>query len=203
MSRVRALCCASRCCATRRALRLAFIHSLIHSFIHSFMSHTQHARNVHAQCGAKPCTHGYAAVSVQNVYVAYVPLFLLRLPSSLPSSSLRRCLLGHVRLPLLCLVTAFGSVLSLGSLWPLRTGSVWRSWTTRQYWPPTRGWIWRRQSWGYVGFRARRPTVWTLRLVGPGGPRCDRRPVRLRTPLLRELRPVHTGTEYFLTVKNG
>ena len=30
------------------------------------MSHTQHARNVHAQCGAKPCTHGYAAVSVQK-----------------------------------------------------------------------------------------------------------------------------------------
>ena len=83
------------------------------SFIHSFMSHTQHARNVHAQCGAKPCTHGWTAVCFKFVYVAYVPLFLLRLPSSLPSSSLRRCLLGHVRLPLLCLVTVFGSVLSL------------------------------------------------------------------------------------------
>ena len=38
--------------------------------------------------------------------VAYVPLFLLRFPLSLPSSSLRRCLAGHVRLPLLWLRTA-------------------------------------------------------------------------------------------------
>ena len=30
------------------------------------MGHTQHARNVHAQCGTKSCTHGHAAVSVST-----------------------------------------------------------------------------------------------------------------------------------------
>ena len=132
------------------------------------------------------------------MYVAYVPLF--RFPLSLPSSSLRRCLAGHVRLPLLCLVTVSGSVLFQRFLRPLRTGSVRRSWTTRRYWPPTRGWIWRRQSWGYVRFRARRLTVWTLRLVGP---RFERRPVRLRTPLLREIPHLRTGTVHMDALSNG
>ena len=77
------------------------------------------------------CTRGYAAVSSKVVYTARVPLFLLRFPSSFPTSPLRRCLPGHVRLLLLCSVTVFGSVLSLGYLWPLQTGSVRRSWTIR------------------------------------------------------------------------
>ena len=48
MCRVRALCYASRCCASRRALRLAFIHSFMHAFIHSFRSDT-HARMARAR----------------------------------------------------------------------------------------------------------------------------------------------------------
>ena len=183
--------------STRRAQARA--HSVTHSFIHS----TPHVRHVHALCVASSCARGFAAVSFQLVYVAYVPLFLLRFPLSLPSSSLRRCLAGHVRLPLLCLVTVSGSVLFLRFLRPLWTGSVRRSWTTRRYWPPTRGWIWRRQSWGYVRFRSRRLMVWTPRLVGAGCPRCDRRPVRLRTPLLREIPHLRTGTVYMNALSNG
>ena len=98
------------------------------------------------------------------VYTAYVPLFLLRFPLSLPSSSLRRCLAGHVRLPLLCLMTVFGSVLSLGSLWPLQTGSVRQSWTIRRCCARTLGCTGRKLLRGCVRCRARWLLVWFLRL---------------------------------------
>ena len=42
----------------------------------SFMSHTQHARNVHAQCDAKPCTHGWTAVCFKTCVSTLCPCLL-------------------------------------------------------------------------------------------------------------------------------
>ena len=53
------------------------LHHILSSDTRTPQRYTQHARYVHAQCGANPCTHGYAAVSVSKRAAAhFVPLLL-------------------------------------------------------------------------------------------------------------------------------